>query len=302
MFVNDRAAIHAGSEGRAVAQVDVNLCPPAPPAGPVPLPLPNLGLPADLEGGASTVSIGGNPMATRSSYFARSTGNAMARGTGGGLLTHVVEGKTYFVTHALNVMVEGEEVPRAMDLTTHNHASDPRNTVGTYVGPLYRGTPQPQAPRRVETADRDERSRVLEVAIEAPAGLRSSAVLLELVSVDARTGKKDGRCDQRLLSTQGQAKVEGLAIVSFPGLEPGRHYSLYQVVGNTRLPVFERLSFAMLRDHQATIAKLEGQAPRYHPGPWYRRTSAGWRDESDDLLKYAFPDEAGGHDPDPFEE
>jgi hypothetical protein len=40
VFINGRAAVHAGSAGKSIAFPDVCLCPPTPPAGPIPTPLP----------------------------------------------------------------------------------------------------------------------------------------------------------------------------------------------------------------------------------------------------------------------
>ena len=48
VFINGRAAVHKGSTGKSVAFPDVCLCPPSPPAGPIPTPLPNTFKAADL--------------------------------------------------------------------------------------------------------------------------------------------------------------------------------------------------------------------------------------------------------------
>ena len=48
VFVNDRAAIHKGSAGKSIAFPDVCLCPPSPPSGPIPTPLPNTAQAMDL--------------------------------------------------------------------------------------------------------------------------------------------------------------------------------------------------------------------------------------------------------------
>ncbi len=60
VFINGRAAVHAGSCGKSVAFPDVCLCPPAPPGGPVVLPLTNTAKAADLAGCAATVTIDGH--------------------------------------------------------------------------------------------------------------------------------------------------------------------------------------------------------------------------------------------------
>lgn len=129
VFVNCRAAVHLTSAGKSIAFPDVCLCPPAPPAGPIPTPLPNSVQAMDLMGGARSVLIEGNPMGKKSSFFARSTGNEVSLPTGGGILSHVAIGKAYFQSFSMNVLVEGEPAVRHMDLLTHNHAGpQPGNT------------------------------------------------------------------------------------------------------------------------------------------------------------------------------
>jgi hypothetical protein len=129
VFINGRAAVHKGSAGKSIAFPDVCLCPPTPPAGPIPTPLPNNVQAADMDGGASTVLIEGNPAGKQTSFFKQSTGNVMAQSTGGGVVTAQVQGKAYFQSFAMNVMIDGEPAVRHLDLVTHNHAAQqPPNT------------------------------------------------------------------------------------------------------------------------------------------------------------------------------
>jgi len=129
VFVNDRAAIHKGSAGKSIAFPDVCLCPPSPPSGPIPTPLPNTAQAMDLQGGAATVTIEGNPMAHAKSYIAKSTGNEVSQSTGGGVITHQFQGAAYFQTFSMNVFVESQPAVRHLDLLTHNHmAQMPGNT------------------------------------------------------------------------------------------------------------------------------------------------------------------------------
>jgi hypothetical protein len=128
VFINVRAAVHKGNAGQAMAFPDVCLCPPTPPAGPVPIPLPNMVMAADMDGGAGAVSCEGNPMGKKSSFFKKSTGNEVAQSTGGGVVSHVVQGKAYFQSYSMDVMIEDEKTVRHADLLTHNHAAQPGNT------------------------------------------------------------------------------------------------------------------------------------------------------------------------------
>ena len=115
VFINGRAAIHAGSAGKSIAFPDVCLCPPPPPSGPIPTPLPNTAQAMDLQGGAATVTIEGNPVAHAKSFIAKSTGNEVATSTGGGVITHVVQGKAYFQTFSMDVFIESQPAVRHMD-------------------------------------------------------------------------------------------------------------------------------------------------------------------------------------------
>jgi hypothetical protein len=129
VFINGRAAVHAGSAGKSIAFPDVCLCPPPPPSGPIPTPLPNTAQAMDLQGGAPTVTIEGNPVAHAKSFIAKSTGNEVATSTGGGVITHMVQGMAYFQTFSMDVFIEGQPAVRHMDLVTHNHmAMMPGNT------------------------------------------------------------------------------------------------------------------------------------------------------------------------------
>jgi hypothetical protein len=150
VFINGRAAIHKGSAGKSIAFPDVCLCPPGPPAGPIPTPLPNTAQAADLAGGALTVTIEGNPVAHNESYIAKSTGNEVARSTGGGIITHQVQGQAHFQTFSMNVFIEKKPAVRHMDLVTHNHmAKMPGNTPPSPWMSTMMAGPGP-APKEVE--------------------------------------------------------------------------------------------------------------------------------------------------------
>lgn len=129
VFVNGRAVVHKGSAGKSIAFPDVCLCPPTPPAGPIPTPLPNTVQAMDMDGGAESVLTEDNPIGKQTSFFAKSTGNEVSQPTGGGVVTHAVQGKAYFQSFSPDVMIEGEPVVRHLDLLTHNHlAQAPGNT------------------------------------------------------------------------------------------------------------------------------------------------------------------------------
>lgn len=128
VYVNGRSALHKGSGGRSMAAFpDVCLCPPAPPAGPIPTPLPNNALVSDLEDGEPSVLIDENPAGTKKSYLSKSTGNEVAKQTGGGVVSHAVQGAAYFASYSFDVKFGGEPAVRHLDVVTHNH-QNPGNT------------------------------------------------------------------------------------------------------------------------------------------------------------------------------
>lgn len=126
----DEIACKAG-EGKVIASFpDVCLTPPPPPAGPVPIPYPNTSFAKDMQSGSKTVKIGGKEVMLKDQSFYKSSplGNeAATNGQGAGISTHVITGKTYFISWSMDVKLEGQNVDRHTDMTTSNHASPMAN-------------------------------------------------------------------------------------------------------------------------------------------------------------------------------
>lgn len=100
---------------------------PATPPG-VPIPYPNTGMATDTSDGSTTVQISGQEvMLKNKSYFKKSTGDEAGCAPKKGVVTSKNMGKVYFNAWSMDVKVEGENVVRNVDLTTHNHASSPGN-------------------------------------------------------------------------------------------------------------------------------------------------------------------------------
>lgn len=110
---------------------DVCFTPPLTPATPpgVPIPYPNTGMSSDCSDGSTSVKVsGGEVMLKNKSYFKQSTGDEAGSAPKKGVITSKIKGKVYFNVWSMDVLVEGENVPRHLDLTTHNHASPPGQT------------------------------------------------------------------------------------------------------------------------------------------------------------------------------
>jgi 5-methylcytosine-specific restriction endonuclease McrA len=125
---------------------DVCWTPPQTPATPtgVPIPYPNTGMASDCTDGSSSVKVSGEEvMLKNKSYFKRSSGDEAGCAPNKGLLTATNMGKIYFNMWSMDVKIEGENVVRHFDLTTHNHASQIGNE----------GVPWPHVDRMVPSLD-----------------------------------------------------------------------------------------------------------------------------------------------------
>jgi hypothetical protein len=120
--VNNMSVVHQGSSGITTAFPDVCLTPS--PGGPIPIPYPNIAQSSDTADGASTVKSDGNPTCVKDSNFSTSTGDE-AGTAGGGVASGTTKGKAEFVNFSFDVMFEGKNVARAMDLMLHNNKNTP---------------------------------------------------------------------------------------------------------------------------------------------------------------------------------
>lgn len=86
-------------------------------------------------------------MGKQSSNFKRSTGNVVAQSTGGGVVTAQVQGKAYFQSFGMNVMIDGEPAVRHLDLVTHNQAGQapPNTPPKPWLATMNVPAPQPES-------------------------------------------------------------------------------------------------------------------------------------------------------------
>ena len=132
VFANNMEVSCKQAAGKSIcAFPDVCFTPPMTPATPpgVPIPYPNTGMASDTTSGSTSVKISGQEvMLKNKSYFKRSMGDEAGCAPKKGVVTSKNMGKVYFTMWSMDVKVEGENVVRMMDLTTHNHGSIPGNT------------------------------------------------------------------------------------------------------------------------------------------------------------------------------
>lgn len=116
-FVNMRGIAHGGSGGMSTVFPDV--CKTPSPAGPIPIPYPNIGKSADATGGPTTVKIDGNVPMVKGATYAVTTGDE-AGSAGGGVVSNTIKGVCEFMMYAFDVKFEGKNVCRLGDPLFHN--------------------------------------------------------------------------------------------------------------------------------------------------------------------------------------
>lgn len=115
------SVVHKGSNGITIAFPDV--CKTPTPAGPIPIPYPNIAMSSDTAKGTKKVKCDGNPVCVKDSNFKTSTGDEP--GSAGGVVSSKTKGKAEFVNFSFDVKFEGKNVARAFDLMLHNDKNTP---------------------------------------------------------------------------------------------------------------------------------------------------------------------------------
>lgn len=114
-------------KGRVFCMPDV--CKTPTPAGPVPIPYPNMAMTTLGNPFALKVMIAGSPALTKASKIAISTGDTA--GTVGGVASNSIMGKCQFTTASFKVKIMGKPALRQMDQATSNKG----NCFGTLIEP-----------------------------------------------------------------------------------------------------------------------------------------------------------------------
>ena len=120
--VNHLSIVNADTNGVTIAFPDVCKTP-APPAGPIPIPYPNIARSSDTAKGTKKVKVEGKPVCVKDSNFSTSTGDEA--GSVGGVASSKTKGKAEFVNFSMDVQFEGKNVPRSFDLMLHNDKNTP---------------------------------------------------------------------------------------------------------------------------------------------------------------------------------
>jgi len=127
VFANGMEISSKSMGGKSICQFpDVCFTPPLTPATPpgVPIPYPNTGFASDTTKGSTSVKIGNEPIMLKDkSSFKQSVGDEAGAAPKKGMIDSKTKGEVFFIAWSMDVKVEGENVVRNLDMTTHNHAS-----------------------------------------------------------------------------------------------------------------------------------------------------------------------------------
>ena len=115
-FANCRGIVHKGSGGMSITFPDV--CKTPTPAGPIPLPYPNIGKSADTSGGPTTVKVDGNMPMVKGAKYMMTTGDEA--GSAGGVMSSSIKGEAEFMMYSFDVKLEGKGACRLGDPLFHN--------------------------------------------------------------------------------------------------------------------------------------------------------------------------------------
>jgi hypothetical protein len=133
VFANGREISAKKDDNQALCSMpDVCLSPPSPPAGPLPIPYPNTAKASDTSNGSKTVKIGGAEVGLKnSSDYKKSTGDeAATKNLGMGVVSHNIQGKLKHAAWSMDVLIEGANVIRHMDMVTQNHMNNSNDCPG----------------------------------------------------------------------------------------------------------------------------------------------------------------------------
>lgn len=128
VFANGREISCKSGSGKSICAFPDPCWTPPDKVPPTPLgvvvPYPNTGKASDTTSGSKKVKISKKEVMLKNrSYFKKSMGDEAGCAAKKGFVTSVNRGKVYFIAWSMDVLIEGENVVRHLDMTTHNHAS-----------------------------------------------------------------------------------------------------------------------------------------------------------------------------------
>ena len=116
VFANNKGVVHKSSGGMSTIFPDV--CKTPTPAGPVPIPYPNIGKAADTSSGPTSVTTDGQMPMTKDAKYMMSAGDEA--GSAMGVMSSKIKGACEFMMYSFDVKFEGKAVCRLADPLFHN--------------------------------------------------------------------------------------------------------------------------------------------------------------------------------------
>lgn len=116
VFANSRGVAHKGSGGQSPIFPDV--CKTPTPAGPVPIPYPNIGQSSNTSSGPTTVKCDGQMPMTQDAKYTMSSGDEA--GSAMGVMSNKIKGACEYMLYSFDVKFEGKNVCRLGDSLFHN--------------------------------------------------------------------------------------------------------------------------------------------------------------------------------------
>jgi hypothetical protein len=116
VYANKRGISHGGSGGQSPIFPDV--CKTPTPAGPVPIPYPNIGKAADTSSGPTSVTTDGQMPMTQDAKYMMSAGDEA--GSAMGVMSNKIKGACEYMMYSFDVKFEGKNVCRLGDPLFHN--------------------------------------------------------------------------------------------------------------------------------------------------------------------------------------
>lgn len=122
VFANSRGVDHKGSGGMSMVFPDV--CKTPTPAGPIPIPYPNIGTASTTSKGTKKVKIDGKMAMVKGAKYSMTSGDEP--GTVGGVISGKFKGEAEYMMYSFDVKFEGKNACRLGDPLWHNK----KNIVG----------------------------------------------------------------------------------------------------------------------------------------------------------------------------
>ena len=148
--------VHASSNGTSMWFPDV--CKTPTPAGPIPIPYPNVAMSSNTASGSSTVKVDGNPIMLKDSNYSMSSGDEA--GSAMGVVSNKIKGKAEPVNYSFDVKADGKNVFRLLDMMLQNCGSPTNGGPGSNLqGPLAPGLARWEACQKTEAKKKEQASQ-----------------------------------------------------------------------------------------------------------------------------------------------